>query len=437
MSSVAQLPAVLRSVLTTTATTAARVSGFVQRRSKLTGGHFVQALTFGWLANPDASLAELAQQAAVLGVPITPQGLAQRFTAPAATFLQQVLEHAAQQALPAGTAAIPLLQRFPAVLVRDSSQIVLPAELATVWRGCGGRTAASAPAALKLQVELDLCAGGLDGPVLQAGRTQDRSSPHQTQVQPPGTLRIADLGFFSLQAFAQIAQQDGYWLSRLQGQIVVHDPDGTRWDLLARLQAPAAPSAEYAVRLGTREQLPARLFVVRVPQEVADQRRRRLREANRGQAVSARRLALAAWTLVVTNVPAERLALAEALVLLRARWQIEWLFKLWKQYGHLATWRSTQSWRILCEIYAKLLGALVQQWCLRGAWQRPDRSLVQATRTVRRYAPLLALAYAGHLAWEAVLPALDHALAHAGRLNPRRARPNTYQLLLDPRLTFP
>jgi Transposase DDE domain len=437
MSSVPQLPAVLRTVLTTSADTAARATGFVQRRSKLTGGHFVQALTFGWLTNPDASLAELAQMAAVVGVPISPQGLAQRFSAAAAACLAQVLQEATAHALPGVPPTLPLLQRFPAVLVRDSTLIVLPDALAAVWRGCGGRTADSAPAALKAQVQLDLCAGGLDGPVLQAGRTQDRSSPHQTQPQPPGTLRIADLGFFSLNTFATQAAQDGYWLSRLQVQIVVHDPDGTRWDLLARLQAQSPPTAEYAVRLGTREQLPARLFVVRVPQEVADQRRRRLREANRGQAVSARRLALAAWTLVVTNVPAALLTLREALVLLRARWQIEWLFKLWKQYGHLATWRSTQPWRILCEVYAKLLGALIQQWCLRPAWPRPDRSLVGAARTVRRFALLLALAYADRLPWPTVLPLLEEVLARAGRLNPRRARPNTYQLLLDPHLSYP
>jgi hypothetical protein len=437
MSSVPQWPAVLRHVLTTTADAAARATGFVQRRSKLTGGHFVQTLTFGWLATPDARLADLAHMAAVLGVPITPQGLAQRFTEAAATCLQHVLHEAAAQALPAVPAVVPLLERFPAVLLRDSTSIVLPAVLAAVWRGCGGRTAETVPAALKLQVQLDLCAGGLAGLVLQAGRAQDRSSPHQTQLHPPGTLRIADLGFFSLSAFAAQAEQDGYWLSRLQVQIVVHDPDGTRWDLLARLAAQPTPTAEYAVCLGTHERLPARLLVVRVPQEVADQRRRRLREANRGQAVSARRLALAAWTLVVTNVPPDRLTLPEALVLLRARWQIELLFKLWKQDGHLDEWRSTQPWRILCEVYAKLLGALVQHWGLQRAGPRPDRSLVQAARTVRRYAPLLALAHAGRLAWTAVLPLLDHALAHTGRLNPRRTRPNLYQLLLDPRLGYP
>jgi hypothetical protein len=437
MSSVPQLPAVLRTVLTTTADTAARATGFVQRRSKLTGGHFVQTLLFGWLANPTASLTDLAQMAAVLGVPISPQGLAQRFSAAAAACLQQVLQHAAQQALAGAPAAIPLLQRFPAVMVRDSSIIMLPAALSALWPGCGGRTPQSAPAALKLQVQLDLGGGGLDGPWLQAGRTQDRSSPHQTQSLPPGTLRIADLGFFSLGMLATVDHAGGYWLSRLQAQIVVQDPDGTRWDLLARLQAQTTPTAEYAVGLGTRERLPARLLVVRVPQEVADQRRRHLREANRGQAVSARRLALAAWTLVVTNVPPERLSLPEALVLLRARWQIELLFKLWKQHGRVDEWRSAQPWRILCEVYAKLLGGLVQHWCLRGVWARPDRSLVQAARTVQRYAPLLALAYAGRLAWPTVLALLDHALAHAGRLNPRRARPNTYQLLLEPRLGYP
>ena len=163
----------------------------------------------------------------------------------------------------------------------------------------------------------------------------------------------------------------------------------------------------------------------------------RLREANRGQAVSARRLALAAWTLLVTNVPRDRLTLPEALVLVRARWQIELLFKLWKQHGRVDEWRSTQPWRVLCEVYAKLLGALVQHWCLQRARPRPDRSVVQAARTVCRYAPLLALAHAGRLAWTAVLSVLDHALAHTGRLNPRRARPNLYQLMLDPHLGYP
>ena len=79
--------------------------------------------------------------------------------------------------------------------------------------------------------------------------------------------------------------------------------------------------------LGIDQRVPARLLATRVPQDVAAVRRRRLRAAaqKKGRQVSAVRLALAAWTVLVTNVPAARLTLREALVLARVRWQIEML----------------------------------------------------------------------------------------------------------------
>ena len=63
---------------------AARETGFVQRQSKMGGAGFVQALVFGWMGNPEATLEQLAQSAAAVGVEISPQGLDQRFTSEAA-----------------------------------------------------------------------------------------------------------------------------------------------------------------------------------------------------------------------------------------------------------------------------------------------------------------------------------------------------------------
>src|ERR671938_599872 len=96
MTTVPQLAQTLQTVFTTTADVAARTTGFVQRRSKLTGAAFVQALVFGWLANPHASIAALAQAAAVVGVAISPQGLAQRCTEVAAGFFGGVLRAAGE-----------------------------------------------------------------------------------------------------------------------------------------------------------------------------------------------------------------------------------------------------------------------------------------------------------------------------------------------------
>jgi hypothetical protein len=438
MTTVPQLAQTLQTVFTTTADAAARATGFVQRRSKLTGAAFVQALVFGWLANPHASIAALAQAAAVAGVAISPQGLDQRCTEAAAAFLEEVLGAAVQAVIAAEPVAIPLLQRFTAVVLLDCSTIVLPAALGLWWPGCGGSSATHTQAALKVGVRFDLCRGVLRGPLLSAGRTHESTTPLQSAPLPAGALRLADLGFFDLEVLVQIGAQDGYWLSRLHFGTAVYDAQGRRWDVVDLLAAQGAVAqVDLPIALGAQQRLPARLLAVRVPQEVADQRRRRLRATARdhGRTPSAARLAWCDWTLLVTNVPPELLSVREALVLARARWQIELLFKLWKSHGHIDESRSGKHWRVLCEVYAKLLAMVVQHWLLlTGCWAYPDRSLVKAAQTVREHAMHLASALACPLLLCRAIGVIHRCLAAGCRLNRRKKKPNTYQLLLDPAL---
>src|SRR2546421_218998 len=144
--------------------------------------------------------------------------------------------------------------------------------------------------------------------------------------------------------------------------------------------------------------------------------------------VAATRLRLADWTILLTNVPTERLAVAEALVLVRCRWQIELLWKLWKQEGKLDTWASYKPERILTEIYAKLLGLLITHWLtLIGCWQAPNRSLHQAKQAVEWMTPCLALGFAGLLPLERVV-AHSVPTLRGSRIDTRRGKPNTYQL---------
>src|SRR5262249_24308892 len=157
----------LRSVFTDVADRAARATEFVRRESKLTGSVFAQILTFGWLNNPNAGLGELTQLSGALGVPITSQGLDQRFGCRAAKFLLTLLSEAIRRVVTADPVAIPILERFVGgVWVMDSSTLTLPDALAQLWPGCGGTNSEDGQAALKMQVRLNLLNGELDGPFL-------------------------------------------------------------------------------------------------------------------------------------------------------------------------------------------------------------------------------------------------------------------------------
>ncbi len=435
MTSIAHVAQALRTVLTRDATRAARTTRFVRRRSKLSGAKFVQTLVFGWLANPAATYEELAQTAATLGVRISPQGLEQRFSAAAAQCLERVVQAAVRQVITAAPGAIPLLERFTAVYLDDSTQIPLPAGLTAVWPGGGkGPRAAAQPAALKLQVRLDWKRGQLQGPFLQAGRCGDRTSPTQQTSMPAGSLRLADLGYFALDVLQAITTQQAYWLTRLMAGTQVFDGQGQALELPTWLAAQAPAVVDTPVTLGVHHRLPARLLATRVPLAVANQRRRALHAdaRRRGQAVSQARLRLADWTLLVTNVPAECLSVHEALVMARVRWQIELVFKLWKSAGHLARSRSTQPWRVLCEVYAKLVGVLLQHWMLvTSLWAYPDRSAWKAAQTLRKHAWHVAVAFrAGRTALTAALHVVQRTLVAGCRLNKRKKGPATFQLLL-------
>src|SRR4051794_3506630 len=100
------------------------------------------------------------------------------------------------------------------------------------------------------------------------------------ETLPTGALRLADLGFFDLELFRLLGEADGYWLSRLKVGMTINDAaTGDRLDLLAVLRrVPPGATLELAVLLGAKARLVARVLAVGVPQVVADERRRELRE---------------------------------------------------------------------------------------------------------------------------------------------------------------
>jgi hypothetical protein len=412
----------------------ARQSGFIKRQVKVTGSGFIQALVLASQARRCASYSEISQAASSVGMPMSAQGMEQRLNESSARFMKSVLELAIQEKV-SGVAqsAFPILQKFNGVHLRDSSTISLPTTLKETWRGSGNSNGESA--ALKMQVSWEYSSGALDGLFLQDGRCQDKSSPYQSMQLPAGALHIGDLGYFSLEKLAGDSKKGVFWITRWKFKTSIWDESEQLLDLAKFLPAQTQNQLDLPVRVGAKQQLACRLLAVRVPKTVANQRRRRIKDNYRkkGRQPSKELLRLAGWTVVLTNVPSTLLSLKEALLLLKVRWQIEILFKLWKEYLSIDEWNSQNPWRILTEIYAKLLTALLFHWTtLFEFWNYPDRSLFKAVRAFQKYITTLLFNLNNLEALVSILQRLSSCYAKSCRINKHANHACTFQMLADP-----
>ena len=400
MSSIAQVSRAVKHVFEEDAPALAQHYGLRQRH--LSFAQLASLFVLGWWQHPDAGPSALARFAGSLGLKLSKQDVDCHFTEATALWLLALLRRAVQVVVRARGVELPLLQQFTAVLVEDGSTISLPAALQRVWRGCGGGSSreGNSEAGLKVTLRFDLLGGRLEGPYVQAGRQHELRSVLREQQMPRGSLWLADLGYWTLHWLRQVQQQGVYFLLRYKVGIVLWG-EGQRLDLLRVLPQAVGERLELAVEVGASKAVKGvRLLAERVPPAVAVQRQERHREYARkhGKPVNAQVLELAQWSLIVTNVPAHMLSHEQAFALLHARWQIELLFKLWKQDALLDEWSGSKPWRVLCEVYAKLLAMVVQHWVLLLAcWDDPHRSLSGAAEIVREQVPLLVLGVRGHL----------------------------------------
>lgn len=250
-----------------------------------------------------------------------------------------------------------------------------------------------------------------------------------------GAIRLADLGYFSLDCLNQINKDGGFYLSRIQVQTHLFTRKGIRLDLPKWLKNQHTDEIDMPILLGQTQRIKTRLIAWRMPEPVAQERRRKLlwQAKRKGQKPSKARLALCDWTLMLTNTSKDLLSLKDAQCFARLRWQIELLFKLWKSHGQVDKSRSQKPWRILTEVYAKIIGMIIQHWVLlTRLWKYPDKSLVKAAQIVRKQAVLIAsaLSVMNKISMPESLKIIQTCLQYGCRMNTKKKIPNTYQLLI-------
>ena len=107
--------------------------------------------------------------------------------------------------------------------------------------------------------------------------------------------------------------------------------------------------------------------MLKVPEEVANQRRRKLRRAGQRERYrpSKRALVLCDWSFYMTNIPVEKnIDIKELLALYPIRWSIELYFRQFKSVLQVhKTEVKSNPHRLQCEILGKAIVALFISYC--------------------------------------------------------------------------
>lgn len=434
MDIIAKVGVALQQLLGSIADEVAQTTQIIVRNRKFSALSLARTFVLGFLQNSEASDEDLAQIAMTCGVDVTPQAIEQRHTPKLVAFMENLFRRAVKVVVASDKALAEILERFTSVIILDSSSITVPDSLKDKFPGCGG-TYGRGQAGFKLQTELDLRSGALSHIEIEAGNSPDSATTRQQVKRPAGSLRITDLGYFSVAVFSALMSAGAQFLSRLQFRTGVLLRNSERIDdLLPWLSQQKGPFIDVPILLGFTERLPCRLLAWRLPPEQANRRRQKLKKESQskyGKQPGAARLAWCDWTILVTSVTPNMLSPEEAVILYRARWQVELLFKRWKSQDKVAVLSGSTEVRQMVRVWSRLLAALVRHWLLvASAWGDPKRSLSKVCEAICKFAGRIAANLNHRTALENIIVELCRTIAKTCKRN-KRTKAGTFELLND------
>lgn len=316
-------------------------------------------MTFGQVGMKHPSLAGMV---AALKARISRVALHLRFTKSASDFLYRCLQFVLRQKSRHPALDAKLLRHFRRVFIVDSSCWDVSEKLRDVLPGFGG---SASSANCKLQTAYEYKQGKLAFLDVTEGKAPDcRYTDHLPGLLGKNDLLLIDLGYFKLTTFNAIIAKGAFFLTRfLIGTTLKHAHTMAPIKLEKELRRCPDNVCEIQVVMGKEAQQtpPCRLVCLRVSEEIANKRRRRLRKQARkkGRMVSQAHLALCAWTLLITNVPESWLPVKMVRALYTLRWQIELLFKQIKSILRVHQSNTANEHRLRCELYGKLIAAVL------------------------------------------------------------------------------
>ena len=309
---------------------------------------------FAYQKGSALSLEDYCKEAIKEGIKIRKQSLQERFNKYAVEFMKSMVAYALSVKLRVGEIKINF--KFGRIIIGDSTVFQLPADFAKKYRGNGG---GASKAAMKIQYCYDLLSQQIIDICIQEGINTDSKYPLQDLQK--NDLRIEDLGYFKIQRIRDIHNADAFFLSRLRFDIniyVLKNGLYEQFDLLKevkKLKKGLVTSTE--VYIGKNEKFPVRLVLEKVPSEVANEKRRKLKtdKQDKRRILTKERLMFCDVNAFITNCDEEILPTNLIRQCYSLRWQIEIIFKAWKSIFKIDKVKQMKLERFECLHYGCLM----------------------------------------------------------------------------------
>ena len=181
----------------------------------------------------------------------------------------------------------------------------------------------------KLQVIYNLSKCNYPHIALSAYSKNDQScSGDILSVLKAGDLVIRDLGYFATDTFKAITDLGADYITRLKGNCSLFDIK-TRKPLCLLKLLKGSMVIRRKILLGSEKKLPVYLIAMKVPPDIASQRRRALKKNRDARIkITKEKLQLCAWDIYLCS--SDKIKVDQVKSLYKIRWQIEIIFKAWK-----------------------------------------------------------------------------------------------------------
>jgi hypothetical protein len=327
---------------------------------------FIDILLYNSSSDANKSLNQLTiETLSEHGVSISKQGMDKRFNEQSVEFIKAIFERYLAKQIQESSIDAGWLGHFGHVRIKDGTRFDVPEEFYQSFPGSGG---SASKAGICIQYEFDIKSGKILDFTLTAANRPDNRDAKETKLNiEKGDLAIRDLGYFVLGCLTHIIDSKAYLISRLDSKTNVYQQKNGKLKTLdfasiyRYMHRFKLPRLEMEVFVGKTDQLPVRLVIELMPDEVYSKRMQKINKGNKkkGYHTSDEYSKRARFNLFITNIPNDMLPAEAISALYKIRWQIELVFKIWKSTFGINNTRKMKYNRWLCLLYAKLLVIII------------------------------------------------------------------------------